>query len=94
MATKYMVVYILKNQSEFNRVGLSVSKKVGNSVKRSRITRLLREGFRLMENSLCLGFDIVIIARKPMDGASFFDVSNSLVYLFKKHKIFLAMKND
>ena len=46
-ANKYLVMYILKNERTENRLGISVSKKVGNSVVRHRLTRLIREGYRL-----------------------------------------------
>ena len=48
-ANKYLVMYIRNNGMESNRIGISVSKKVGNSVIRHRITRLIRESFRLNE---------------------------------------------
>ena len=46
-ANKYLVMYVLENQAGKNRLGISVSKKVGNSVIRHRLTRLIREGYRL-----------------------------------------------
>ena len=49
---KYLVMYVLENDLSFNRVGISVSKKVGNSVVRHRLTRLVRESYRLHEK-LC-----------------------------------------
>ena len=69
-ANKYLVMYIYQNQSERNRLGISVSKKVGNSVVRHRLTRLIRESYRLQEDKFQNGLDIVIIAtndryRKP-----------------------------
>ena len=48
-ANKYLVMYVLENQSEGNRLGISVSKKVGNSIVRHRLTRLIRESYRLQE---------------------------------------------
>jgi len=60
---KYLVMYVLENNQDFNRLGISVSKKVGNSVVRHRLTRLIREGYRLQENMFNSGLDIVVIAR-------------------------------
>ena len=51
-ANKYIVMYVLENGLDKNRLGISVSKKVGNSVIRHRITRLVRESYRLHELSL------------------------------------------
>ena len=49
-ANRYLVMYVLPNQHMKNRLGISVSKKVGNSVVRHRITRLVRESYRLNED--------------------------------------------
>ena len=57
IANKYLVMYVLKNGKDFNRLGLSVSKKVGISVVRSRVTRLIRESYRLSEENVRRGFD-------------------------------------
>ena len=62
-ANKYLVMYILENHGDRNRLGISVSKKVGNSVVRHRVTRLVRESYRLHENIFNSGLDIVVIAR-------------------------------
>ena len=62
-ANRYLVMYVLGNDSSGNRLGISVSKKVGNSVVRHRLTRLIRESYRLNESHFSKGFDIVVIAR-------------------------------
>ncbi|ONI43554.1 ribonuclease P protein component [Candidatus Epulonipiscioides gigas] len=84
-ANQEFVLYKLKNNLGVNRLGISVSKKVGNSVKRSRVTRLIRENFRLHEESLILtGFDIVIIAREASNNKNFYEIKNSLFKLLKR----------
>ena len=60
---KYLVMYIKENGLERNRIGISVSKKVGNSVVRHRVTRLIRESYRLHESVFNSGLDIVVVAR-------------------------------
>ena len=62
-ANKYLVMYILENNLNKNRIGISVSKKVGNSVIRHHITRLIRESYRLQEDVFNSSLDIVVIAR-------------------------------
>ncbi len=61
-ANKYLVMYIRENHSDVNRLGISVSKKVGNSIVRHRITRLIRESYRLQEEHFKCGWDLVWVA--------------------------------
>ena len=75
-ANKYLVMYVLKNndrlnKEEMNRLGISVSKKVGNSVVRHRLTRLIRESYRLQESRFQRGLDIVVICRASAKGKSY-----------------------
>ena len=68
IANRLLVMYVVRNGTNGNRFGISVSKKVGNSVVRSRITRLLRESYRLSESKFLAGYDIVVIARASAKG--------------------------
>lgn len=88
-ANKYLVMYITKNNIDNNRLGIIVSKKVGNSVVRHRITRIIRECYRLNFKNIKIGYDIVIIARESIVDKSYFDVESALIHLLKLHKIFL-----
>ena len=63
-ANKYLVMYVLNNHLGENRFGITVSKKVGNSVVRHRTTRLIRESIRLQESNILTEYDIVVVARK------------------------------
>lgn len=87
IANKNLIIYILKNNTSFNYLGIVVSKKVGNSVVRSRVTRLIRENYRLYESNLLNGFNIVIVARNTCKGLSYLEIKSSLIHLFKKHNI-------
>ena len=62
-ANKYLVMYVLENDLGYNRLGISVSKRVGNSVVRHRLTRLIRESYRLRGDIFNSGLDIVVVAR-------------------------------
>lgn len=86
-ANKYLVVYISENGLELSRLGISVSKKVGNSVVRHRLTRLVRESFRLNEEKFLTGYDIVVVLRNNAKGRSFFEIESALLHLGKLHKI-------
>lgn len=86
-ANKYLVMYILANNIEQNRFGITVSKKVGNSVVRHRVTRLIRESIRLQESNFLIGYDIVIIARSTAKGKKYQDIESALLHLGRKHHI-------
>lgn len=90
-ANKYLVVYVLENELNRNRIGISVSKKVGNSVVRHRVTRLIRESYRLNEAMFQDGLDIVVIARVGIKGRNYNEVSSALLHLGKLHKILKEM---
>lgn len=80
-------MYVLKNNSEDNRLGISVSKKVGNSVVRHRLTRLIRESYRLNETKFIKGIDIVIIARTGAKDIDYIKMEKAILHLGKLHKI-------
>ena len=86
-ANKLLVMYVLENNMERNRLGISVSKKVGNSVVRHHVTRLVRESYRLQENIFNSGLDIVVIARANAASASYAEIESALLHLGKHHKI-------
>lgn len=91
-ANRYLVMYVLENQYMKNRLGISVSKKVGNSVVRHRVTRLIRESYRLHEMEFDKGLDIVVVARPSVKGISYQEVESALLHLAEKHHI--AGKNN
>lgn len=86
-ANKYLVMYIMENNTDKNRLGISVSKKVGNSVVRHRITRLIRESYRLHENIFNSGLDIVVIARSSASSVSYAEIESALLHLAKLHHV-------
>ena len=86
-ANKYLVMYVLENNTQENRLGISVSKKVGNSVVRHRITRLIRESYRLQESRFQKGLDIVVVCRASANGKSYHDLESALIHLGKLHNI-------
>ncbi len=87
-ANKYLVLYVLENNSNKNRIGISVSKKVGNSVIRHRIKRLVKESYRLHENMFNSGLDIVVIAREGANAIEYREMESALLHLMKLHSIY------
>lgn len=86
-ANKYLVMYIKENGKDINRIGISVSRKVGNSVVRHRITRLVRESYRLHEAVFNSGLDIVIVARQSAASVGYVEIESALLHLGKLHHI-------
>lgn len=86
-ANRYLVLYYRKNDLEYNRLGISVSKKVGNSVVRHRLTRLIRESYRLNETDFDSNLDIVVVARAAAKGKSFHEIESAFLHLARKHHI-------
>ncbi|MCD2346889.1 ribonuclease P protein component [Clostridium guangxiense] len=85
-SNKLLVLYMYKNNDNKNisRIGISVSKKVGKSVVRSRVKRLISESYRLNSDKFKIGYDYVIIARVACNNKTYKDVNSSLLELFNK----------
>lgn len=92
-ANKLLVMYVLKNDSDTNRLGISVSKKVGNSVVRHHVTRLIRESYRLQEEMFNSGLDIVVIARAGANGSTYHEIEKALLHLGFLHHIMKMTDN-
>lgn len=86
-ANRYLVMYVLENHTEGNRLGISVSKKVGNSVIRHHLTRLIRESYRLHEDMFNNGLDIVVISRSTARDISYHETESALLHLGGLHKV-------
>ena len=82
-AGRYMAVYAMKNRlGPVVRLGITVSKKLGNAVTRNRIRRRIREAYRLQE--IKNGYDIVIVARRAGEHAPFEALSGELMTLLRE----------
>lgn len=92
-ANRYLVMYILENRTNSNRIGISVSKKVGNSIVRHRVKRLVKEAYRLHESEFRNGLDIVIVVRKSANKISYWDTESALLHLSRLHSIIKEEKN-
>ena len=93
----YFVMYAMANNTDANRLGISVSKKVGKAVVRNRVKRLVKESCRLRSGTVVEGFDIVVVARHavgtlPVDGA-FRKVDKALEHLLGRLRLLKVAAN-
>ena len=87
-ACYHCVLIYCKNRTGELKVGFSASKKIGNSVKRNRAKRLMREAFRACLPNLRTDYNYILIARNGIDGASFEKVLKSMDKLFLREGIY------
>ena len=80
----YLALYARKNRTDRNRVGITVSKKLGHAVVRNRTRRRLREVYRLNEQRFLPGYDVVVVARTRAVEAPFDALTASYLALAKK----------
>ncbi len=83
-ADAYLVLYARKNRTQSNRVGITVSKKLGKAHVRNRVRRRLREVYRLNEAKFQPGWDIVVVARSKAVDAPFDKLTASYLALAAK----------
>ena len=87
-ADRLLTVYALRNGKEKSYFGVSVGKKVGGSVVRSRVARLLREAVRRNAGEVLPGYDIVVLARKGSGGEKLVSFENSYINLMKRNRVY------
>ena len=83
-ADAYLVLYARKNRRAENRIGITVSKKLGHAVVRNRTRRRLREVYRLNEEKFQSGWDLVVVARTRAVNAPFDRLTGSYLKLAEK----------
>ena len=91
-ANKYLVMYVMDSGREDTRIGISASKKVGNSVVRHRFARLVRESFRLNKDILEEGKDIIVVARAAAKDKNFDKIESAFLHLCGLHNILKESK--
>jgi len=93
VVSRNIVLYYCPNKLGYNRIGFSISKRVGKSVVRNRIKRIYREAYYQLENKLHQGYDFILIARKPAVDVTFHEASKELYNLCRKKNL-IQKKED
>jgi len=75
---RYVVLFLKKNELQYNRIAFLASKKVGKSVERNRARRLMKESYGAIKDNLAKGYDIIFVARKTICGLKCDDVKKSI----------------
>ena len=91
-ANRLLVMYVVRSGQEANSIGISVSKKVGNSVVRHHVTRLLREIFRLNHNKIETGLNIILVARSAAATSDYRHLEGAYMHLCGLHHILKESK--
>lgn len=86
---KQIEMFVLKNNKPFVMLGIAVSKKVGNSVSRNRIKRLIKENYRLLENNIKENSSLVILWKKSVnkEQANFYKIREDMEKIFEQAKL-------
>ncbi len=80
----YLAFYWSRNRAGRTRLGLTVGSKLGGAVQRNRVRRRIKEAYRLVEDKLTPGFDLVIVARVSAQRATFSALQNEIVQCVHK----------
>ena len=88
---KYVTIYIKNNKKNENYVGIAVGTKVAKAVKRNKIKRLIKENYRLQEEKIKTGYNIIFLWNKKKEPqyATFLNIKKDIEEIFKKANIFL-----
>ena len=89
VANEYLAVYSRRFGGKGCRLGITVSAKIGKAVVRNRIRRLIKESYRLMEDEVRPGWDIVVVARGRAAHAVFGEISSSLKKALSKSGVLI-----
>lgn len=91
-ANKYIVMFFIENGLDFNRVGFATTKKVGNSVVRSKIKRRMKESYRLNSTKFKQGYDIIFLSRASAKDTTYREVESAILHLGKISKLSIKEK--
>lgn len=83
-----LVMYKQRNGKSVNRIGISVSKKIGKSVVRNKVKRRIKESYRINRHLLKKGFDIIFVARRGIEKSDYNEIQKSVLNLLGRGGLF------
>ena len=86
-ANPMLIMYVHENGMDYNRIGISVNKKVGKSVVRNRVKRLIKEAYRKYADTVRKGYDLIVVARKDTANTEYRDIEKWMKDLLIRHKL-------
>jgi len=89
-----LVLIALPNHLPRSRFGFAVSKRIGKAVRRNKIKRQMREAARLRQKDIQPGWDLLFIARAPIERATYWQIERAMVNLLQKHNLLIAPEED
>lgn len=88
-----LILYVRKNRLDQNRLGVTVSKKVGKAVVRNRVRRRIKESYREIESRISASYDFVVVARGKAAECDYKKIRSALIYLMRKAGLYNYEKN-
>jgi ribonuclease P protein component len=89
-SSHHVVLHFLRRNGQINRLGVTASRRIKGSVQRNRIKRLLRESYRLLEDQLVTGYDLILVGRQADDQPDCHKISQEVSYLLQKAGLWKA----
>lgn len=91
---QFVLYHLLKPEHEFFRLGVSVSKKIGNAIVRNRLRRVMKEIVRLHKDCITLTADFILIARKPIVEMDYQQIEGCMLHVLKKANLYKKRKGS
>lgn len=85
-----LVMMVMPNELSLSRFGFVAGRRLGKAVKRNRARRLMREAIRLRLPTIAPGYDVIVVARQPMQNATFAEVEQAVERLLEQAGLFPA----